>query len=447
MIPDQYAGRYAYHFTLLENLESILTDGILSTNEKIKKNILHKNIANQDIQKRRSRMRVTTGPKGVVHDYVPLYFAKRTPMLLSLVKSKNVDQVDVIYFAVNIDKILDDNVVFTDASANTEIPPNFYSAPESLKKLNWPIIDSWEWTYSETNGEKNKKMAEMLIHGKISISDISHIVVWNTHYKEHVETMLEEAGIEHINVVTDFYRHFRFHYFCPLDQAKRTNLITGPRRLKSLMTHYIKLAIDGKSEHAKFESIDEAIEAIEENFKCIKELSEIDGMKTDNPIHREDVGTHSRTVAKRVRLDEKFEEFTEDEKSSLILAAYLHDIGKGPKARWKDEIQKVDEDHSRKSLPMLKRIFSEDIHGYTRKQLLDTFILVTYDDLVGDIVANGRDKKQLPKIAKTKRRVDLLIAIGKADMGAISEKWVTNNIAVIEELRQYAYNEIENQDA
>lgn len=37
MIPDQYKDRFAYHFTLLENLDSILTDGILSTNEKIKK--------------------------------------------------------------------------------------------------------------------------------------------------------------------------------------------------------------------------------------------------------------------------------------------------------------------------------------------------------------------------------------------------------------------------
>lgn len=392
-------------------------------------------------------MRVTTGPEGVVHDYVPLYFARRTPMLLSLVKSKNIDQVDVIYFAVKIDKILDDNVVFTDASANTETPPNFYSEAKSLNKLSWQIIDSWEWTYSEANGEKNKKMAEMLIHEKITISDISHIVVWNTHYKEHVKKMLEEANIKDINVVTDFYRHFRFHYFCPLDQAKRTNLITGPRRLKSLMNHYIKSAIDGKSEHAKFDSFDKAIKAIQENFKCIKELSEIDGMKTDNPIHKEDVGVHSRTVAERVHLDEKFEEFTDDEKNSLILAAYLHDIGKGPKARWKDEIQKVDEDHSRKSLPMLKRIFSEDIHGNTKKQLVDVFTLVTYDDLVGDIVANGRDKKQLPKIAKTKRRVDLLIAIGKADMGAINEKWVTDNIAAIEELRLYAYEEIENQNA
>lgn len=446
MIPTEHKHRFAYHFTLIENLDSILTEGILSTNKKNKENILHNDIANQEIQLRRSKMTVTKGPGGVVHDYVPLYFAKRTPMLLSLIKSKNIDQIDVVYLAIKIDRILDDDVVFSDASANTVIPPNFYAKPKSLSKLYWPIIDSWDWTYSEEHGEKNKKMAEMLIHEKIKITDISHIVVWNNTYKEHVEEKLEELDIKNITVVTDYYRHFRYHYFCPIDQAKRTNLITGPRQLKSLMARYIKSTIEGKSEHTKFDSLEEAIIEIQKDFKCIQELADIDGLKTDNPIHKEDVGAHSRSVAARVQSDDKFDSFTKEEQNCLILAAYLHDIGKGPKSRWKDEIQKVDEDHSKKSLPMLKRIFSEDIDGWTKKQLRDIFILVIYDDLIGDIVANGRHTKQLTNIAKTKKQVDLLIALGKADMGAIKEKWVTNNLDAIENLRQQAYEEIESKD-
>ncbi|MGQ7112742.1 DarT ssDNA thymidine ADP-ribosyltransferase family protein, partial [Escherichia sp. TWPC-MK] len=35
-------------------------------------------------QHRRSEMRVTCGPGGVVHDYVPFYFTKRSPMLLKV---------------------------------------------------------------------------------------------------------------------------------------------------------------------------------------------------------------------------------------------------------------------------------------------------------------------------------------------------------------------------
>lgn len=147
MIPNELKGRFVYHFTSISNLKSIISDGLLSTNSKIKKGINHQNIANNNIQERRKNMAVTCGPKGVVHDYVPFYFAKRTPMLLNIVKSKNIDQIDIIYLAIPIENIVDKKFVFSDASANTIIPPNFYDDPKHLDKLEWDIIDRWAWTY------------------------------------------------------------------------------------------------------------------------------------------------------------------------------------------------------------------------------------------------------------------------------------------------------------
>ena len=125
MIPNDLKGRFIYHFTSLNNLESIISEGLLSTNLKIDNGVVHENIANNEIQERRKTMKVTCGPQGVVHDYVPFYFAKRTPMLLNIVKSKNIDQIDIIFLAIPIEKVMDRDVVFTDASANTTIPPNF----------------------------------------------------------------------------------------------------------------------------------------------------------------------------------------------------------------------------------------------------------------------------------------------------------------------------------
>ena len=80
MIPNDLKGRFIYHFTSLNNLESIISEGLLSTNLKIDNGVVHENIANNEIQERRKTMKVTCGPQGVVHDYVPFYFAKRTPM-------------------------------------------------------------------------------------------------------------------------------------------------------------------------------------------------------------------------------------------------------------------------------------------------------------------------------------------------------------------------------
>ncbi|VVP88571.1 hypothetical protein PS938_01356 [Pseudomonas fluorescens] len=443
MVPEEHEDRFAYHFTLIENLDSILENGILATNFKNKKNISHKDIANAGIQCRRSTMMVGKGPGGVVHDYVPFYFAKRTPMLLSLVKTKNIDQNDVIYLAVSVNKILDRNVIFSDASANTAIPPNFYAEAKSLENLDWEVIDSRQWTYNESAGRKNRKMAEMLVHEKVEMSDVSYIVVWNEHYKKYVQDELRESGFENIPVVTDFYNYFIDHYFCQFGEPKRRNLITGPRVLKRLMRKYFFEVLEVGPDNEGFGSISEALKAIEEDFDCIKELAEINGLPTANKIHKEDVGAHSRSVAARVVKDSHFSQFTKEEQECLILAAYLHDIGKGPKSRWKNGIQQVDEDHAKKSLPMLKRIFTEDIGGWTKEQLRIVFMLVTYDDLIGDIVANNRDPRQIIDVVKTRRHVDLLIAIGKADMGAIREDWVSDNLESIEEVRDNAYQALE----
>jgi len=96
-IPSEHRSRYVYHMTHLENLESILQNELLSTNEKTRLGIKHKNIANHGIQNRRAAMNVTCGPRGTVHDYVPFYFCPREPMLLRLLNSKNLDQQLIIY--------------------------------------------------------------------------------------------------------------------------------------------------------------------------------------------------------------------------------------------------------------------------------------------------------------------------------------------------------------
>ena len=70
-IPIEHKGRCFYHFTHVENIESIIDNGILCTNEKKAKNIGHVDLANENIQERRSRKDVPCSPFGKIHDYVP----------------------------------------------------------------------------------------------------------------------------------------------------------------------------------------------------------------------------------------------------------------------------------------------------------------------------------------------------------------------------------------
>lgn len=97
-IPANHAHRYIYHFTHIDNLRDLLKTGFLAKNHPNFPTVGGRSIAAESIQARRATMPVTCGPGGVVHDYVPLYFGSVSPMLLSVVRAKNVDQMDILYF-------------------------------------------------------------------------------------------------------------------------------------------------------------------------------------------------------------------------------------------------------------------------------------------------------------------------------------------------------------
>ena len=61
-----------YYLAPIDNLSSILTTGILPHNEVAKRNLSHIDISLPSVQQRRSF-------RGL-HDFVPLYFACKTPM-------------------------------------------------------------------------------------------------------------------------------------------------------------------------------------------------------------------------------------------------------------------------------------------------------------------------------------------------------------------------------
>ena len=99
-IADEHKWRYIFHFTDIHNLDSIIKNGLLCTNEKEARDISHKNIANMNIQNRRAKMEVTCGKGGVVHDYVPFYFTSKNPMFLGVLNKKNTDQPFIIYLCI-----------------------------------------------------------------------------------------------------------------------------------------------------------------------------------------------------------------------------------------------------------------------------------------------------------------------------------------------------------
>jgi hypothetical protein len=434
-IPPKYANKLAYHFTHIRNLPGMIRDGLLSPNEQLRLGKRHKSIAIEDIQNRRAKMVVPCGTGGVVHDYVPFYFCTRSSMLLSVVNAKNVDQYNLIYLAAPVVLVERDDVVFTNASANTAVPPDFFSDPKDLDQLNWPNIESLKWSLGEAGNQA--RMAELLIHGRVELQQLDHLVVWNEQIKGRVEKIFAAAGVVPPAIRFDGPSP-KHHYFTGFYEGSRASIVSGPYETEREYLGAVRNIIEkGPSSAGRYESTSALLDALRDNLNALPETNELIGLESENEVHKENVGDHTLSVVKTLVESEHFGVLDEDAKRTTELAAFLHDIGKGPKSRWatKGGKQQVDENHPIKSAKMLVRVLTEEARALDADEARILVKLACYHDLVGHILGKGRHAEQLEKIAESERELDMLIALGLADMRAAKPYWYFSHHAEVQPLR------------
>lgn len=430
-IPIEHRWRYFFHMTDIENLESILRNGLLCTNEKKQLGIKHTNIANMTIQGRRAIMPVPCGNRGTVHDYVPFYFTSINPMLLGLINAKNCDQPSIVFLCLKMQKLVSLDAIFTDASANTNISPNFYDNTSHLSDLSWDLIDSPKWG-GYSNDERHKKMAEVLIYQKVQPEDIDTIVTFNEYYKKEVETILATTG-KSIKVscglqsaLHQYYFYFTKFSFADPERQNET-LVMGPKFLQQTYEEMLEGVKNAKTQkkYSKqpYQTIHDLLEAIRIDFCALKELQGIWELKTNNPKHPETVSDHTLQVVAAIKQTRYYRNADEDKKELLELAAYLHDIGKGPHSKWKDEIQETFPDHPFDAIPMLGRIFIQEVKDVDEEDLRVIGLLVAYHDILGESVSGERNIKALRPVLKNEDDFEMLACLSEADIKSIDTSW------------------------
>ncbi|MGD9125394.1 MAG: DUF4433 domain-containing protein, partial [Desulfarculaceae bacterium] len=99
-----------YHITHIRNLSGIIQKGgLLSDSILNTKNLKFTGIAYDHIKRRRLECLVTVPPGGTVGDYVPFYFAPRSPMLYTIhrgnVENYHDGQEKIIYLVAETNQV------------------------------------------------------------------------------------------------------------------------------------------------------------------------------------------------------------------------------------------------------------------------------------------------------------------------------------------------------
>jgi hypothetical protein len=422
-IPAAYAHRYVYHFSHIDNLLGLLTHGFLSNNHtQFPKK--HRSIAAAGIQERRAEMQVTCGPGGCVHDYVPLYFGSVSPMLLGVVNAKNVDQYDILYFEFPISLADRADAVFSGASANTKVPPAFYSDPADLDKLDWDAIDDRKWRNADDDF-KHRRMAELLVQGHLPVTAATRCVVWNKDVKKRVEAIVGTKPFPAIEFENGYDRP---HWFKDRDSGWKSSLVKGPGEIAMIFEHYCEFVDDhigSYADTAKFKNLKELRDGLRADFGCLPETAELVGLKSANGVHKRTVDVHTKEVVDRLLSLPEFAALDEKPQRLVEIAAYLHDIGKGPRARWDSNggLQSVDPNHPVGAMPMMADILTKYVGTVGKASARKLMKLVCYHDLVGEVLGKGRDEQQIVDIVDSEEELDMLFALGKADATVLVEHW------------------------
>jgi hypothetical protein len=191
-----------YHITHLDNLPGILRTGCLHCHRQLHQAGQHPvNIAYQGIQDRRASTRVSCGPGGVLHDYVPFYFAPRSPMLYAIhrnqIEGYSGGQSPILHLVSSVPKMKETGhgFVFADGHATMSFS-RFFTDIADLDQIDWEVMQAQYWNDTpEDPDRKRRRQAEFLVYNTVSWSAMLGIGVIDNRVEERVNTILSGHNI------------------------------------------------------------------------------------------------------------------------------------------------------------------------------------------------------------------------------------------------------------
>lgn len=196
-----------YHMTHIENVPQILAEGgLVCDADAARRKLCKQSIAHAELKERRATRPVEKlffgqiAAGGVLADYVPFYFTKRSPMLYAIkggyVEHFKGRQSDVVYLVSSAEAVAESKLIwcFTNGHA-VEGVTEFYDDLSNLKKVDWEVIRDWSWKNTLADlDRKRRKQAEFLVHKRFPWELISSIGVLNRAKADLMAKLLAKSG-------------------------------------------------------------------------------------------------------------------------------------------------------------------------------------------------------------------------------------------------------------
>jgi len=192
-----------YHITHVTNLRSILQHGGLLCDRSCNAgNVQAQQIGYAHIKQRRMARVVPLPPQGTLGDYVPFYFAPRSPMLYTIERRNTPGyqegQGRVVHLVSSVETVQNAQPplrwLFTDGHADMEYS-DFFSSTVDLNKVDWPLMPARFWNDTAADGDrKRRRQAEFLVHEFFPWTLVESIGVISAAVAQEAHTLLVGAA-------------------------------------------------------------------------------------------------------------------------------------------------------------------------------------------------------------------------------------------------------------
>jgi hypothetical protein len=173
--------RWVLHFTHVDNLPCIVAEGKVTCDGRARQGLTRVEVGAMEVKEVRRRRAVTAGGGGFVGDYVPFYFAPRSPMMFRIACDHR-DGVPgrypggdrpLVYLATTVGSIVDAGLgwVATDGNAATATT-RFSSVLDDLDAMvDWPLMTATRWSNTPDDPDRQRRrMAELLVRTEVPLS-------------------------------------------------------------------------------------------------------------------------------------------------------------------------------------------------------------------------------------------------------------------------------------
>jgi len=180
-----------YHITHFSHLGSIIREGCLRCDREAQE-LCSVRIGHAHIKSRRMKRPVPLPPGGTLGDYVPFYFAPRSPMLYAIdrgaVEGYAGGQAEVLHLVSSVEAVVEGGLSWLATEGHAEMGYTaVFNNLADLDKIDWKLMTERYW--HDTNDDpdrKRRRQAEFLVHRLFPWGMVQAIGVHNESMRELV---------------------------------------------------------------------------------------------------------------------------------------------------------------------------------------------------------------------------------------------------------------------